>query len=143
MPLTKKQKYTETSIIKELAKLLLDKYRNIIGNKHSEDTPIEEIVEHIVKYYESMIHCMPGNVYWFDKNCIGIGCNKNVLDMFGFKSLNEFTGLSFEEMGDIGDWPNDSTRSYKNDTLEVIKTRKSKTNIDELPLLHSDGRILY
>lgn len=67
--------------------------------------------------YESIIANMPGNVYWLDQNGNAIGCNNNVLKMFGFKSLDEFKGLTFEEMGEKGNWSKQATESFKRDTF--------------------------
>ena len=46
-----------------------------------------EIIEQIVTYYESIIGCMPGNVYWLDNRGVTLGCNENVLAMFGFVNV--------------------------------------------------------
>lgn len=35
---------------------------------------------------------MPENVYWLDEKACAIGCNENVLNMFGFKTMAEFEG---------------------------------------------------
>ncbi len=90
---------------------------------------------------EKIIEYMPGNIYWFDKNCLGIGCNNNVLALFNFKSVNEFTGLTFEKMGELAKWSPEATASFKKDTLEVISTGQAKINIEEPPIpgSHSDS----
>jgi two-component system aerobic respiration control sensor histidine kinase ArcB len=126
-----------------LTSTLLSKYENIIGKQDIESPPIENIIEQIVNYYEEIIGCMPGNVYWLDKNGITVGCNKNVLAMFGFKSISEFKGLSFEEMGKIGNWSDEATQSFKKDTFDVINAGKAKLNIEEPPIPHHDGKIIY
>ena len=122
-------------------KKILKKYNSILGD--AEQPNIEEIVDHIVNYYQNIIGCMPGNVYWLDKNGVAIGCNQNVLDMFGFKSQAEFKGLTFEEMGNIGNWLPETTESFKEDTLSVIRTGQAKINIEEPPISHSNGKVIY
>jgi PAS domain S-box-containing protein len=136
-------KKSQSSELNNIAHSLLDKYRNIIGAQNKEGLRIEKIVELIITYYENIIVSMPGNVYWLDKDCIGMGCNKNVLEMLGLKSLTEFKGLTFEEMGKIGHWTDEATQSFKKDTLEVLRTGNAKMNVEELPIPHSDGRLLY
>ncbi|MDR3477436.1 MAG: ATP-binding protein [Gammaproteobacteria bacterium] len=126
-----------------LVHILYKKYRHIIGNQDIPHLSVEKIIELIINYHQDIISCMPGNIYWFDKNCIGVGCNRNVLEMFNFKSSDEFKGLSFEEMGKVGDWTYEATQSFKQDSIEVIQTGRSKLNIEEPPIPHSDGREIH
>jgi len=120
---------------------ILKKYGNILGN--TKDLSIENIVANIVSYHQNIIGCMPGNVYWLDKNGIAVGCNQNVLEMFGLKSLNEFKDLTFDDMGRIGNWTPEATQSFKEDTLAVIKTGQAKLNKEEPPISHSNGKLIY
>ena len=126
-----------------LKNLLLNKYQNIIGTYDKENLSIEEIVEYVVNYYESIIFCMPGNVYWLDNHGTALGCNKNVLKMFGLNSLTQFKGLTFEEMGKIGSWSLEATQSFKKDTLEVTYTGKAKLNIEEPIIPNSNGKLIH
>lgn len=125
-----------------LTEALLAQSKHILGDDIRK-LSLEKAIESIVSYYENIIGCMPGNVYWFDRHCIAHGCNKNVLDMFGFKSIAEFKGLTFEEMGGIANWTAQATQSFKQDSLEVVATGTPKLNIEEPPIPHSDGRMIY
>ena len=133
----------DLTYLKDLQTFCLNKYQYIIEKEHAESLSIEEIMDLIVVYYEDIIGCMPGNVYWFDKNVIAVGCNKNVLNMFGLKSSNEFKGLTFEAMGKIGKWSEEATQSFKQDTLEVLLSGEACLNVEEPPIPHSDGRLIY
>lgn len=124
----------------DLKKFLLNKYSYVIGENTRDFTSIEEIVKHIVSYYENIIAHMPGNVYWLDHKGYTVGCNANVIKMLGLKNVEEFRGLSFEEMGEIGNWSKEATQSFKQDTLDVIKAKKAKLNIEEPPIPNVDGR---
>ena len=59
-----------------------------------------------------LLLCVCLVTYIGDKNCRTIGCNQNVLDMFGLKSLDDFLGLSFEDMAIIGQWSKDQALSF-------------------------------
>ena len=83
--------------IQQLKDILFSKYKHIFSDQ--KPTSIETAIEQIVHYYESMINCMPGNVYVFDKNLVPITCNQNVLDMLGYESIEEFKEKTFEMMG--------------------------------------------
>ncbi|MCK4608211.1 MAG: response regulator [Gammaproteobacteria bacterium] len=122
---------------------LLKKYINIIGNQETKNISAAKITDLIVKYYESIISNMPGNVYWLDKDCKAVGCNKNILDMFGFASIKEFQGLTFKEMGKLGKWSSEATQGFKKDTMDVINTGIAKLNIEEPPIPHSNGKFIY
>jgi PAS domain S-box-containing protein len=109
----------------------------------SQQSTLSEVIQNIADYYTSIIACMPGNVYWLNKNCVGVGCNRAVLDMFGFESMDQFTGLSFEEMGKYGHWTEQTIASFKTDTHDVILTGQPKLNVEEPPIMHKDGRLIY
>lgn len=122
---------------------ILYPYKHIFGDQNVSLLSISEILEIIVHYYENIINSMPGNVYWFDKNCITEGANRNVLDMLGFNSINEFKGLNFEELGKLGNWTKKAEQSFKQDSSEVLATGIPKINIEEPPIPHTDGRMIY
>lgn len=103
----------------------------------------DEAIKKITQLYENIIYHMPGNVYWLDTNCRAGGCNKNVLDMLGLTSIEEFKGLTFEAMGVVGHWSTEATESFKRDSLEVLRTGIAKLNIEEPPIPHHDGRMIY
>ncbi|WP_342220518.1 helix-turn-helix transcriptional regulator [Rickettsiella endosymbiont of Miltochrista miniata] len=48
-------------------------------------------------FAENIIPRIPGNVYWLDEQGFGPECNDNVLNMFGFKSVDEFKGYSLQK----------------------------------------------
>lgn len=124
-----------------LSKKIKKRFGLNITVKHSTE-PID-IIEEIIFYYQNIINHLPGNVYWLDQHGRAVGCNQNVLRMFGFSSMTQFTGLNFNEMGYAGEWGLSATNSFKTDTLRVIKTGKPLINIEEPPIPHSDGRTTH
>ncbi len=105
-------------------------------NSNQNTFPRFENIEKIIEY-------MPGNIYWFDRNGLGLGCNNNVLIMFKFKSVDEFKGLSFEQMGEIAGWSPEATASFKKDTLEVIETGEARINVEEPPIPDGYGNLTF
>lgn len=122
---------------------LRKQYKQVVGEQHVANASPENILEHIVSYYEDIIACMPGNVYWLDKNGVTLGCNQNVLEMFGFRAVSEFKGMTFEDMGRVGNWSKEAEQKFKRDTLEVVETGRAKLNLEEPPIPHSNGRSIY
>jgi signal transduction histidine kinase/CheY-like chemotaxis protein len=121
---------------------LIDKYQHIFPNGVPEHD-IEQIVKSIIQYHEDIILAMPGNVYWLDKNCKAMGCSKDVLEMFGLTSVEQFKGLFFKDMERIGAWDSAATEAFERDSLEVIRTGRPILNTESPPIPHRDGRILH
>jgi two-component system, OmpR family, aerobic respiration control sensor histidine kinase ArcB len=133
----------EAITLQNLTEMLLTTYENSIGKEAPQSMSSGEVVKSIVDYYEDIIGCMPGNVYWFNENGLASGCNQNVLRMFGFRSISEFRGLDFYAMGKVGNWSQEATESFKQDTLEVLRTGRSRLNIEELPIPDGEGKLTY
>lgn len=104
---------------------------------------VKAIIDEISHYYESIIGCMPGNVYWLDQECRGVGCNHNVLKMFQFKTIDQFRGITFQEMARVANWSQEAAHSFHADTDEVIRTGKAKLNVQEPPIPDSHGNPIY
>lgn len=100
---------------------------------------LEKIMKLVENYYQSIISCMPGNVYWSDRNANAIGCNKNVLNFMKLDTIEDFKGLSFEETAKITGWSASAATAFKQDSLEVIKSGKAKINIEEPPIPDQHG----
>jgi PAS domain S-box-containing protein len=129
--------------VEDLLKTISDKFQYLSSERFEQYLSIENFIDNVINYYEGIINCLPSNVYWLDKNGVAIGCNKNVLDMFGFTSFKQFRGLSFEEMGKAGHWSHQATEKFKNDTLQVTRTGKPILNTKEPPIPHSNGKLIY
>lgn len=94
-------------------------------------------------YYQKIISLMPNNVYWLDRNCITQGCNENVLKLVGLDSLDQFVGITYEEMGKLAGWTEGQAESFKKDDMEVMATGIAKLNIEEPPLYDDKGNPVY
>ena len=122
---------------------LLSKIKHFLGYQRDADVALEVLLEKTVSYYENIISCMPGNVYWLDKDGYAVGCNQNVLDMLDMQNIDDFNGLSFEEMGARGHWSKIATDSFKQDTLDVINTGLPRLNIEEISIPRPDEKDVY
>lgn len=115
---------------------------HITGHGSLNDAPIDELVPLVINYYESIIACMPGHVYWLDKHARGVGCNKNVLELFGLNSKQQFKGLRIEQMASLGGWPKALLDQVKQDIQQVLETGVAQLNIEEAAVPHYDGRLI-
>ena len=107
-------------------------------NKNNPSDP-----EGIRKYFQKIIENMPNNVYWLNRDCITMGCNKNTLKLLGLNSLDEFVGITYEEMGRLAAWKEGQAQSFKKDDLEVMQTGVAKLNVEEPPLYDKNGEPVY
>jgi signal transduction histidine kinase len=93
-------------------------------------------------YFLKIIEVMPNLVFWVNKDSIALGCNKNELDLLGLKSLDQFIGLSYEEIGALTHWTKDQMAEFRQADQEVIATGKPKLNVLETPLYRKDNSMV-
>lgn len=127
--------------LEEISDFLSKKYFFTVKKRNK--LTLEEMIQDIINHYEDIIYSMPGNVYWFDRNLITVGCNKNVLDLFGLKYLSDFKGLSFDDQAKICNWTDSVKNSFLGDTKEVIETGEPKLNVEEPPIQDKNGKMLH
>lgn len=129
--------------LENLIRAISNRYQYISSEPNIDYLSFENLIDNIINYYEDIINCLPGNVYWLDNKGSTVGCNKNVLSMFGFSSINQFKGLSFEDMGRIGKWRPGAIQKFKKDSMEVINTGKPILNTEEPPIPDNNGKFIY
>ncbi len=124
-------------------KSIRDIKQNILSLMASQPPKIQSLIRQLIDYYQKLILCMPGNVYWMDKNNCSVGCNQNVLDLFGLKHIDDFDNLSFEDMAQLGQWSKDQGNSFQQDTQSVLNSGIPKTNVEEPPIPNPNGTDTY
>lgn len=123
--------------------LIANKYRDITGELNKKFETSIDYVNAIQKYYQYIIAHMPGNVYWMDKHCKMLGCNSNTLHMIGMTSLDQFIGLTYEEIGAAAGWTEKQELSFKADDTKVIETKMPILNKLEPVLYNTEGEPIY
>ncbi len=108
---------------------------------HDNMTTIEYTKE-LHNYYESIIACMPNNVYWLDRNCVLLGGNDNLARMFGLKSRAELAGLTYQQMTKLANWTEGQGEAFQQAEIEVMTTGVSRFNVEEPPVV-VDGKMRY
>lgn len=94
-------------------------------------------------YFLKIIEVMPNLVFWVNKDSIALGCNRNELDMLGLESLDQFIGLSYEEIGALANWTKEQMAAFRQADQEVISTGIPKLNILEPPLRLKDNSVVH
>lgn len=115
----------------------------VIGTPAKQYTTTEEYANSIRYYLESILACMPGNVYWMDKNSVYLGCNDNVAKMCGLKSRKEIFGITYDKMAKLAGWDKGQEQSFRKDDLEVITTGKPKLNVEEPVVYDRQGKAVH
>lgn len=91
-------------------------------------------------YFLKIIEVMPNLVFWVNKDSIALGCNKNELDLLGLESLDQFIGLSYEEIGALTNWTQEQMAEFRKADQEVLATGKPKLNILESAVSLEDNK---
>lgn len=97
----------------------------------------------IMEYFCNIIEAMPNNVYWLNRECITMGCNKNTLKLVGLEKLEDFVGITYEEMGNLANWTEGQAQSFKKDDMDVMESGQPKINVEEPPLYDESGNPVY
>lgn len=114
----------------------------VTGQTNNNDMTAMEYAEELHNYYESIIACMPNNVYWLDRNCVLLGGNDNLARMFGLKSRSELVGLTYEQMTKYANWTEGQGEIFKQAEIDVMTTGVPRFNVEEPPVV-VDGKTRY
>lgn len=123
-------------------KSLSDIHEGALKQHSDQPAKMQQQINQIHDYYQAIIGCMPGNVYWLDKDLKNVGCNQNVLDMFGMKNQDEFYNLSFSEMAKIAQWNDGQGKAFEADSRHVIENREPVCDVEEPPIQDTNGNTL-
>ncbi len=114
----------------------------VTGQTNNNDMTVMEYAEELHNYYESIIACMPNNVYWLDRNCVLLGGNDNLARMFGLKSRSGLVGLTYEQMTKYANWTEGQGEIFKQAEIDVMTTGMPRFNVEEPPVV-IDGKTRY
>lgn len=117
--------------------------KEITGENNFSGKSPEEYMKYIRNYYDRILASAPCNVYRTTRDLKMLGCNDNTLKTMRMKSLDEFVGLTYAEVGQIAGWTEGQALSFENDDREVIRTGISKLNVEEPPLYDDAGNPVY
>lgn len=113
---------------------------------------LNDYIDNVSHYLESIISLMPGHVYWKNRDGVILGCNDNMAEYFGFESRMGIAGLTDYDILDVVQ----ADYVRKND-LEVMNSKQPRT-IEEVenvsgrepvvflsrkePILNDDGKVV-
>ncbi|MBY0543994.1 MAG: PAS domain-containing sensor histidine kinase [Gammaproteobacteria bacterium] len=127
------------NIIKRFKQL---NYSLNLKKSHNPNPPLpEKSVQEIIGFYENIIGCMPGNVYWLDRNCTLLGGNDNLANMFGV-TRKKLAGLTYKQMAKLAHWTEGQGEVFRQAELRVMETGQPHYNKDEPPVM-IEGKVRY
>jgi two-component system, OmpR family, aerobic respiration control sensor histidine kinase ArcB len=122
------------------------KYSTVTGqinNSTEESKTIVDYVDAIIGFYDNLLACMPGNVYWLNKDSVLIGSNDNAARLMGL-DRKDLIGKNYNDLSKIGRWKNDQAEMFRKSDEKVILTGEPEKNIDEnIPMPRPDGTFSY
>lgn len=107
------------------------------------DSQLSEDARLMKGYFLNIIRCMPNHVYWMDKTGRVLGGNDNVVKFCKLDRLEDFLGLSYEDLAKIAGWDEEKGISFKRDDQEVMQTGKAKLNVEEPVFWDEYGNPVY
>ena len=78
---------------------------------------------------------IPQSIFWKDKKCVYLGCNKNFAKEAGIKSVADIIGKTDYDLA----WRKEETEFYRKCDKRVMDTNKAEYHIIE-PQLQADGK---
>ena len=94
-----------------------------------------DITGHHRKLME-LISELSGNIYWLNKQGVFLGCNKNMLDMLGLESEDEYIGKTYCDL-------------YENKHIKIIQETDQKVMQTDSPIIidekavRKDGTVVF
>ena len=96
------------------------------------------------QYYLDIIDCMPNLVYFVDRNCTLIGCNKNFLNLFGLSKKEEIIGNPhYKKLISLAHWSPERVEVLKRDDINALLSEKPLYDIEEQPVLDKEGEPIF
>ena len=91
---------------------------------------------------EQIIACMPGSVFWKDKNGAYQGCNDTLLKLLDLPR-SEVIGKTDYDFGKKLGWDAKVAEVFTQVDQEVIRTGIARLNVEESPFHFADGKLIY
>jgi PAS domain S-box-containing protein len=89
-------------------------------------------------FVTDLLKQLPLFVFWKDKNCVYLGCNDLFAHAAGLSSSAEIIGKTDYDLP----WTKEQSDAYRADDQDVMKSKKSKLDIEEPQTLHGKHIVL-
>lgn len=124
--------YAQINMLSELS-------HKITGHKLAKNTTVQEYATYLLDYLENIIGCMPGSVYWKDRDGIYRGGNDYLAQIAGFKSRKEIVGKTDNDFAEAFHWSKEMVERVVRFDMAVMELGIPKYNYEELPFKDADG----
>lgn len=90
-------------------------------------------------YLDNILHNLPINLFWMDKDGRIMSCSSNQAKVFGLKSATELIGKNIFEVGELLGWEKSIPEEIRKNDLEIMQTKIPRT-IEEDVLVNGEHR---
>ncbi|HAF87391.1 MAG TPA: hypothetical protein DIV44_13295 [Leeuwenhoekiella sp.] len=90
------------------------------------------------EFLSDIVNDMPAAIFWKDSDGIFVGCNSFFAMIAGLKKTSDIIGKTDFDLP----WGQKQAELYRQDDLDIMRTRQPKSNIEETIML-ADNRELY
>lgn len=121
--------------------------QEVTGVEVKENESPVSYAEMMRDFLEAIIAEMPGNVYWMNRECVFLGCNKNQARIFNLNTPREVVGKTDLDRETVGktdldfSWKDQAKALIQND-LEVMQGGIAK-EFEEIAKLSNGNKLYY
>lgn len=107
-----------------------------IAKKYAEKNTIDTL-----KNIDGIMACMPGSIYWKDKDGVYQGCNDSLAQLVGIPRAKIIGKTDYDFAKKLG-WPDKTVESFRETDNKVLNSGLPRLNVVEQPFRSADGRLI-
>lgn len=120
----------------------LDEVRKKLETLTTEKEKAEKQAREALCNLEQIIACMPGSVFWKDKNGLYQGCNDAVLKLLDLPRSEVLGKTDYDFAKKLG-WSKERTDLFTKIDQEIMQTGIPRLGFEEPPFNFADGKTIY
>ena len=121
---------------------LRELYAQVLGKPAPSDFKIQECSREIHHFLSTIIHEMPGSVYWKNRDCVYLGGNREALELAGCQESGIVGKTDFDFAEQFG-YPAGVAEAWYEDDQKVMRNKQAERDIVEPAFLRPDGEEIY
>ncbi len=123
-------------------KLLERINREVLGDIIRKDMNIDEQIQWVSAFLNTIISRMPGYVFWKDNNMTYLGCNDNLKEITGMKSRKDIIGKNDYYFAKQLNWDKSVADKIRSIDKEILLSSKTQTSQENLKTHNNKTKIL-
>lgn len=91
---------------------------------------------------EQVVACMPGSVYWKNREGVYLGCNDELADLFGLPR-SEVPGKTDYDFAKKLGWSDEIVDAFVTKDREIIASGEARLGFEEPPFKFANGKVIH